>query len=366
MRGDGSFEAVPFSSLDMEERSPTPFVTDQEIKMTRKRTLMIAAGVLLAAGGVAAVSAQGQRGWRGGDGMGMEEFDGPGGGRGHGFFRRGELTEAESAARARERFARLDKNSDGVIDASEIEAALTDRMGKVREHMGMQPGERILRRFDENRDGKVTRDEFNNTVRKIFAEFDLNNDGKITDDDLPPMMRGRGVLSDAGAGALPGGPGRHAGGRGGMLLGLLRGADANRDGVITLDEVMAQAGKMFAQLDRNKDNVVDKADFDSLRQEMVDYRVKRFVHHFGADKDGKVTREQFEKVAKERFAMGDLDNDGKISRDERPGRGGRGRRGDGEHGPGEHRGRGPMTGPDGDHGAGPGMGGPGTGGPGRN
>lgn len=150
------------------------------------------------------------------------------------------------------------------------------------------------------------------------------------------------------------------------MMGILHNADANKDGVITWEEAQAEAGKRFAELDRNKDSVIDQADFDALRKENADYRVKRFIHHFGADKDGKITREQFDKVAKERFAMRDHDNDGRITRGEMHGRGGwmgRGRGGDDDRPRGEGRGQGPgMMGPGGGQG-GQGMG---PGGPGRN
>lgn len=341
-----------------------------------KKTIAIAAGVLLTAGAVAAF-AQGHRGWRGGDGdmmmpgmargmgdgmgMGMDEHGGMGRG---GFMQRWRgMSASDFDTRTRERFARFDRNSDGVIDATEVEAALAGRMSERhgrRSGEGDGMGQRMLRRFDENRDGKVTREEFNNAVRKRFAEADLNNDGRISDDDLPPMMRGRNVLSEGGGF----GHGRgFGGGMGGGVMGFLRGADANKDGVITLEEAQAESGKMFTQFDRNKDNVVDTADFDAMKKEMTDYRVKRFIHRFGGDKDGKVTREQFDKVAKERFAQMDLNNDGRVTRDEMPGRGRwehHGRDGD-EGGRGGHHGRG-MMGP----GGGPGMGGqgPGPGGPG--
>lgn len=340
--------------------------------MSRK-TIAIAAGVLLTAGAVAAV-AQGHRGWRGGDGdmmmpgmgrgmgdgmgMGMEHQDGMGRG---GFMQRWRgMSATDHDTRTRERFARFDRNSDGVIDAAEVEAALAERMSERHGRLGRKGGamgERMLRRFDENRDGKVTRDEFNNVVRKRFAEVDLNSDGRITDDDLPPTMRGRNVLADGGG--LDHGRG-FGSGMAGRVMGFMRGADANKDGVITLEEAQAQAGKMFAQLDRTKDNVIDTADSDAMRKEMTDYRVKRFIHSFGGDKDGKVTREQFEKVAKERFAQMDFNNDGRVTRDEMPGRGhwgGHGRGGD-ESGPGGSHGR-RMMGP-----GGPGMGGPGMGAPG--
>ncbi len=331
--------------------------------MTRK-AIFIAAGALLAAGAVATVAAQGHRGWqsRHGEMLGMDmEHDGPGrGGRLRGW--RGDLTQSEHDTQTRERFARLDRNSDGVIDAAEIEAAIAERMGGWHGRMGSGMGERMLRRFDENRDGKVTREEFTNSVRQRFVEMDLNNDGRIDDEDLPPLLRGRGVL---GEGRGPGGGvGR---GHGGPLMNMLRGADANKDGVITLDEAQSEAAKLFTQFDRNKDNVIDKTDVEALKKEMVDYRVKRFIHHFGADKDGKVTREQFDKMAKERFAMLDLDNDAKISRDEMPGRGRWGshrQRGDDEHESSERRGRGgPMMAPGRE---GPGREGPGREGMGRN
>ena len=336
--------------------------------MSTKKTLFIAAGVLACIGAVAAVSAQGHRQhWRGGpsqfggdDGFGL---GGHGMGGGGGFRERfaGPLTRDAFDAKTRERFARLDKNSDGVIDAAEIEASMTERMSAWRKMMNRGgPGldDRMIRMFDANKDGKVTKDEYQGAIRKQFAEMDLNNDGRITDDDLPPMMRGRNVLaggqgSGAGFGPRMGpgmgpGTGEGLGGRPSMgfpLMRLLQGADVNKDGIITFDEVLTAADARFQQLDRNKDSAIDKTDFDALRKEMVDYRVKRFIHHFGADKDGKVTREQFNAKATERFAQMDYNNDGTIARDERPGGGGW--FGRGGHGHGMDGGSGEGMGPTG-------------------
>src|SRR5690606_21964283 len=130
----------------------------------------------------------------------------------------------------------------------------------------------------------------------------------------------------------------------------LRDADANKDGVIALEEAVAAAEKRFAVLDNTKDGAIDKADFEALRKEMVDYRVRRFIHHFGGDKDNRVTREQFAAKSGERFARMDFDNNGVIERSEMPGaRFGRGMRPDGgerpHFGPGPHHGRGPGQGP---------------------
>lgn len=49
--------------------------------------------------------------------------------------------------------------------------------------------------------------------------------------------------------------------------GQMRGPDANRDGIITQDEVRAQAQKMFARMDVNKDGKIDKADREARQAE---------------------------------------------------------------------------------------------------
>lgn len=352
--------------------------------MVKKRVWMLA-GALAAVGTVAAIAAVGHRegrfGHRGmindmaelglepdaepgfGPGRGMDQTWGHGGhgrrgggdiddrrgdnGRG-GVWGRGarSMTQGDFDTRTRERFARLDKNSDGVIDAAEVEAGMPGP-GGARGQVGEMLSQRFLAMFDTDRDGKVTREEFLARVRKQFARADLNNDGRISDEDLPPMARGRGVLKGEGRrGPTMGG----AMGGGGMMLGRLIEADANKDGVITLEEAVASATRRFEQFDRNKDGVIDKADFDAMRKEMTDYRVQRFLHAFGGDKDRKVTREQFFNAAKERFAERDINRDGKLDRqDVMPGMG-----------PGMGQGRGPgrmgrdRMGPDGDAQQGPG------------
>ncbi|MGE3064737.1 MAG: EF-hand domain-containing protein [Hyphomicrobiaceae bacterium] len=308
-----------------------------------KKAVVLIAGALVSVGAVAALSAPGHR-WGRGDG------DGPGGRHG-GFFHRS-LTADENDARTRERFARIDKNGDGVIDTAEVEDMLKSRFERRAGRGGDRFADRIMKRFDADKDGKITKDEFLAAVKKRFARMDLDNDGKITDADLPPMMRGTGALTN---------------GRAGRMLARFTGVDVNKDGVITLDEVLAGAEKQFARFDKNGDGVIDTADVDALRKEMVDYRVKRFIHAYGGDKDGKVTKEQFYQAAKDRFAMRDVNSDGTLSRDEMGGRRGWHRHGRGD---GEHR-RGPRGGTGGDGmgpGAGPGMHdgddpGPGTGGP---
>lgn len=338
-----------------------------------KRKVLIALGVIAVAGGAAAVAAVSAREHSGefivaqmmgdrGDGMGMGPGMGRGGGMrgegregrdgmgrggmrgddrergGPGWRGRGRsLTKDEFDARVRERFARIDKNNDGALDRAEIEAHV-GQMGQGRGMMrgrggdareagpGARLGGMILRRFDGDNDGKLTRDELTAGLKRDFARFDLDGDGRITDADLPPIVRGQGVLK-----GQQGQPGM---GRGGFMLGRLRAADANNDGVITQDEFIAAAMRRFEQFDRTKDGIIDQADRDQLRKEMTDYRVARFINRFGASKEGRVTREQFAAAAAEQFRMFDANSDGRVDREDRGGMGGM--RGQGQ-GPGRGR-----------------------------
>ncbi len=281
--------------------------------MPSKRFWIIAGAVALGAGATA-VAAQGVRhvddrgGYYGGHGEYRHE------GRWRSWWR-GPITKQRYDARSRARFAQIDENGDGVVDAEEARQVIARRMarrGGRRMHRAERFARRMIRRFDSDRDGKVTKAEFEGRISTIFARFDLDRDGQITDADLPPMLRGRGFLS--------GKSDFHRGrrGRGRRFLRILRGADGDGDGQISLAEAQAAAAKRFARWDRNQDGAVDEADVTRFKAEIVDYRARRFLHRFGASGDGKLTRDQFLKARNDRFARLDYDGDGELSRDELP------------------------------------------------
>jgi Ca2+-binding EF-hand superfamily protein len=273
----------------------------------RKRMLFLATGALVAVGAVAAISAPGPRGHHGEMWGQHDEMGGGPPGRRRWLGPRS-ITADEYDTRTREQFARLDKNGDGVLDANEIQAGASQRRVRHRgpESREAGPGnltEGYIRRFGD-KDGKVTKDAMLTEAKRQFAQLDLDNDGKITDSDLPPVMRGRGMLKANGP-AVPGPMGR--------MVTALREADVKGDGIITQEAYLAQRTKRFDELDRNNDGVVDKADADLLRKEMSDYQTKRFLHMYGAGTQGTITKDQFYKVAKERFARLDRKGEGKIT-----------------------------------------------------
>jgi len=288
--------------------------------MSKKKVLIVAA-VLLAGGAAIAISAPGHRGHGMGGGM-MDRWTHGEGRHGFGlggFAGRwgGEMTREAFDAKVRERFARFDLNSDGIIDVAEIEAALA-KGGKHRGFRHRRADRDDATKPDETRRGRsMTKSEYLDEVKRRFALLDLDGDGRITDTDLPPNQRGRGVLSRL---SDEHGPGMRGHRRGNPRLGFLRGATVDKDGGVPLDEVVRVAGERFDRMDRNKDGTLDRADRQAFSKEMTDYRVKRILHRFGATADGKITQEQAFKVAGEMFTRLDRNKDGTISRGERPGR----------------------------------------------
>lgn len=71
--------------------------------------------------------------------------------------------------RAQTRFARLDKNTDGVVTKDEFPARFADRFASL----------------DANKDGTISRSEMVESALRRFDAMDLNKDGQVTPDERP-------------------------------------------------------------------------------------------------------------------------------------------------------------------------------------
>ena len=126
------------------------------------------------------------------------------------------------------------------------------------------------------------------------------------------------------------GGGRHGGGRAGMMPPLEM-LDADKNGDVTLEEFTKVANERFASADADNDGKLTVAEVAGEIEKMrAEQMAKRMIARFDANDDGVLTAEESANAQKKMFAMLDKNDDGKIVQSERPGRwGGKGMRGDG-------------------------------------
>lgn len=109
--------------------------------------------------------------------------------------------------------------------------------------------------FDANRDGVVTRAEYDEVRKQRFAAADVNHDGWLSEEEYVAEFEGRlkqqyagRVQDDSYAGSL-----KQAHVRFKIL-------DTDHDGKLTVDEETAIAEKTFKRTDTNGDGKIDKTD----------------------------------------------------------------------------------------------------------
>jgi len=173
----------------------------------------------------------------------------------------GVISTAEIAA-APAALKSLDKNGDGKLTEDEVRPQMGGRGGR-----GDEPGEtpgptsdemvKTLMAFDKNGDGQLTRDELPERMHGLFDRADADKNGVLTaeeirkaaQDAIAPAARGRD--EGPGEGIRPGG---REGGRGNFMRvdPILAALDTNADGEISAGEIAA-APTALKKLDTNGD-----------------------------------------------------------------------------------------------------------------
>jgi Ca2+-binding EF-hand superfamily protein len=249
-------------------------------------------------------------------------------------------------------FGKLDKNSDGVVTADEVEgdakglfersvrrgdkngdkqltkeefAAAQSEGDAPRQPLGQDaggPGRRggfpdpreLLERLDVNKDGKISKDEARGPLGEGFDRLDANRDGALSEEELRRMA---GRRPDGGP---PGGaPGiRRSVPQLEEQFGRL---DANSDGRLTKEEMSDGQRQTFGRMLERAGGSITKEQFVRMAQDgqpgfgpPVGGRPPLFVA-LDADDDGELSTSEIEAASKALLTL-DRNEDGKLSREE--------------------------------------------------
>jgi Ca2+-binding EF-hand superfamily protein len=143
-------------------------------------------------------------------------------------------------------FADLDTNKDGFITTDELKAfgekmhaqwqqKHADANGSQAQtapdaSRGDRMAQHILARVDTDKDGKISKAEFDTESTALFKLLEKKSDGKIASDEVPARHWGKGPQF-------------------GMM-------DTDKDGKVTKAEFTAAEDQMFQKLDENGDGVI--------------------------------------------------------------------------------------------------------------
>jgi Ca2+-binding EF-hand superfamily protein len=83
-------------------------------------------------------------------------------------------------------FSRLDRNGDGFIDAKELEIWVAERSQRA--------AQRLLKRFDADGDGRVSKDEFRQFAKERLTNRNVDGGDSVIEAELAPPKSGRGSV----------------------------------------------------------------------------------------------------------------------------------------------------------------------------
>jgi Ca2+-binding EF-hand superfamily protein len=195
----------------------------------------------------------------------------------------GKLTIEELTTALEKLFKEIDKDKKGSLDERQLAEGINRQMpqpnfgppggfGVVPFGVGQPLAEAALKQWDKNGDRKLSLEEAIAGVKEFFKETDKDKKGSIDEkmlaagiDKLLPAPPGPGVGPGPGPGQGPGaGPGGFPGGPrpafslGSMLAGqILRAADSDKDGKLTVEELTTAMEKLFKEIDKDKKNALD-------------------------------------------------------------------------------------------------------------
>jgi len=194
--------------------------------------------------------------------------------RGHNARMAKPATRADMQSQVAAAFAKLDANHDGFVSKQELDARRDLREQRIEQRVQRFDPSKTFDRMDANHDGKITTAEAEaaraqrsqgkaskpatakaTAVSGLFARADTNKDGAITRDEFNVVGQQMKARFE------------HAGTRGAERGARMFDAeDANKDGKVSLAEMQQAALSRFDRVDLNHDGTITPQERQQLRQ----------------------------------------------------------------------------------------------------
>ena len=171
---------------------------------------------------------------------------------------KGFITEDDFIAKAKQRFARMDKRGDGKLTPDELTAPHMHANGKFAQSQspdaqqtGVQQrraqfAQKYFDKIDTNHDGVVTQDEYIAAATAHFNKIDTNGSGQISAEQIASSPRM--VQREQRAASRE-----------------VKRMDTKGDGTVTQAEYVNAAKARFAKLDKNGDGFIDADELPAHR-----------------------------------------------------------------------------------------------------
>jgi Ca2+-binding EF-hand superfamily protein len=198
------------------------------------------------------------------------------------------------------------------------------KMPAIVEEMLKLTPEQLIKRFDKNGDGFLSKDELPMFLGKAFDASDKNGDGKLDREEVAALQTLLRNFFAAGAQPKKSPPSKEIEQ---IIDNLLKQFDTDKDGKISRKEAKGQILAIFDQFDTNKDGFLDRTELRALAERMQANQKgippkggPGPAYDFDAlDKnaDGRLTKEELKGTPLyDRFAEIDTDGNGMIDRRE--------------------------------------------------
>ncbi len=224
-------------------------------------------------------------------------------------------------------FERYDSNKDGVITQDEVDAVVVERFADIAGADGTmtldefrsawterssRPQVRAFQRLDRDGDGSVTQAEYDRASDRMFSRLDRDGNGELT-------RQARGANQSADRSRGHGKKAMRSGSRrgGGYVMALMERFDTDKDGKITraeFDEVRARA---FGGADADGNSAITLEEFATIWQDLNNDRIVRGFQRLDTDGDLKITQDEYAARSSSFVKRHDRNGDGVVTKADR-------------------------------------------------